>query len=230
MLISEMHDQFLQYLDKQSNFSAPEVTPEEIDIYFNTVQHQFIELLIEEGIEKNQEYLDYVKNIILPYTTTPLSNTPTNKPNGQYVDLPTQYRTSLLEEVTIAYLDCNNVSKTDRIPVIPMTRDEYNKAIKNPFKTPWKEEILRIVSSGNKFELIGFPGCTITKYFIDYIKEPDLMRYGTQYSTVTTDIQCELNEAAQIKIIEMAVKKALKTLGDERIGLEKLEKIIKTIE
>ena len=227
MPVQDMHQQFLHWYDKQSNFSAPEVTPEEIDIYLNNAQYQFLKILTEKGLEKSQEWLDYTKNITLSYIATPgaippatnalallnATSTNTNKPNGYYVHLPKDagtgdpiYRLALLEEAQITYTECG-VSKTARVPVIPATRDEYNKIAVNPFKKPWKEEIIRLTTNNNFFELIAFPGSTITNYYLDYIREPQKIQYGTVYSAPLPDQNCELESKAATKIIEIVVDK-----------------------
>lgn len=226
--INEIHEQFLHWLDKQSNYSAPEITPEEIDLYLNNACLDLIELVTKDGIEKNQLHLDYIKNLINTHTDTVF--TTGTKPNGKIVKLPDDYKLSLLEEAVINYPDCNNVIVSKRIPVVPKTRDEYSKIIQNPFTTPWKEEIIRLVSNNNSFELVAFTGCTITNYYLDYIKEPVKMKYGTKYEPVSTDVTSELDSKGVTKIIEMAVKKALKTLGDPRIQLEQINKQIKTLD
>lgn len=236
MPIQDMHEQFLHWYDKQSNFSAPEVTPEEVDIYLNNAQYQFLKILTEAGLEKSQEWLDYTKNITVSYSIVPVISG--NKPYGWYVTLPlgtlnTQpnqmiYRLALLEEVQMSYSDCG-VTKSSRVPVIPMTRDEYNKVVMNPFKKPWKEEIIRLTVDNNKFELIAFQGATLTTYYLDYIKEPQRIQYGTQYSAPTVDQNCELESKAATKIVEIAVELALKTMGDPRLQLEQIDKLVKTI-
>jgi len=234
MSVQDMHEQFLHWYDKQSNFSAPEVTPEEVDIYLNNAQYQFMKILTEQGLEKSQEWLDYLKNITTAYSVAPQPAVASNKPNGRYVALPAtpanvyNYRLALLEEVAVTFTNCG-VSTTARIPVIPATRDEYNKIVSNPFKKPWKEEIIRLVSDSNNFELITFPGSVINTYYLDYLREPTKITYGSQYSVPIPNVNCELESKAATKIIEIAVELALKTVGDPRIQLEQLDKLVKTI-
>jgi hypothetical protein len=326
MPVAQMHEQFLHWFDKQANFASPEVTPEEIDIYLNNAYYQFLKVLAEQGLEKSQEWLDYTKDLVRSYSTT--SFTTGTKPNGKLVPLPDflntfslptpyEYRLALLEEADITFTNCGQqVSR--RIPVIPITRDEYNKLISNPFKKPWKEEIVRLVSdyTGNPntsstsgthyFEIIGFTGATITRYYLDCIKEPQKIQYASQYSvksfiingvsaasglvtyttaaahnlypggmvsvtgvnggtpaggyntassmvinttsnsftlanpttgaaTLSTPLvtmlnqNCELEAKAATKIVEMAVELAMKTLGDPRLQLEQLDKLVKQI-
>ena len=226
MTIQETHEQFLHWYDKQANFASPEVTPEEIDLYLNNAQYQFLKILTEQGLEKSQEWLDYTKNITKSYSTTPVSSS--NKPNGFYVDLPSDYKLVLLEEANVNFTSCG-VAQTKRIPVVPTTRDEYNKVILNPFKSPWKEELVRLTADGNRFEVIGFPGSTIITYYMDYLREPQKIQYGSQYASPLADQDCELDSKATTKIIEIAVELALKTMNDPRLNLEQLDKLVKTI-
>lgn len=228
MTVVEMHQQFLHWLDKQSNYSAPELSPEEIDIYLNRASDDMIELLVKEGLEKNQEYLDYLKNVTYTYTSSSLTANP-NRPNSFFVSLPTGYRISLLEQVDLQKTDCKNLVVTERTNILPITRDEYNKIIADPFKKPWTEEIIRLVSNNNQFELITYSGSTIQTYYLDYIKQPVKITYGLTYASPQSNVDCELDDKAALKIIDLAVNKAMKTLNDARIGLEQLNKTIKIL-
>jgi hypothetical protein len=323
MTVEQMHEQFLHWLDKQSNNFAPELTAEEIDIYLNNAYYQFLKVLTEDGLEKSQDWMDFTKDITKSYTVSSPSFLSGNKPSGKKVPLPTfftngyDYRLALLEEADITYTDCGN-TVTRRVPVIPMTRDEYNKVVNNPFKQPWKEEIIRLTSdytstqvggvisaisqnaaglvtatavntfvpgeivtvqgitpiayngtfqivtassaqftyyttSGlttpgttaglaslafltrttHYFEVIGYTGCTINTYYLDCIKEPIRIQYGTNYSSTSLGYKinqnCELLSKAATKIVEMAVELAMKTLGDPRLQLEQLDKLVKQI-
>lgn len=226
--VSEMHTWFLHLFDKQSNFTAPEITPEEIDIYLNIAQTHLLDHLTQEGIEKTQDWADMTKNITKSYSFTPFSNS-TNKPNGAYVTLPDDYRLALLEEVTVQAVGCNNQVETTRIPVTPVTRDRYNKAIYDPFNKPWKEEVLRLSNDDNEFELVLAPGMTPVKYYLDYLSQPPSIRYGTQYSTPTTDVDCALEKKAAEQVIYIGVNKALQTLGDARLSYIQYDPLIKSI-
>lgn len=229
--VSEMHTRFLHLFDKQSNFTAPEITPEEIDIYLNIAQTHLLDHLSQEGIEKTQDWADMTKNITKSYSVVPFSNS-TNKPNGSYVTLPADYRLALLEQVTVNFIGCNNVIETDRIPVTPVTRDKYNKAIYDPFNKPWKEEVLRLSNDNNRFELILAPGMTPVMYHLDYMSQPPTIQYGSQYSIPPpppTDVDCALETKAAEQVIYIAVNKALQTLGDARLSYIQYDPLIKSI-
>jgi len=226
--VGEMHTTFLHLFDKQSNYTAPEVTPEEVDVYLNLAQVKLMDYFTEEGIEKNQNWADMTKNITKSYIYTPFTNT-TNKPNGYYVELPEDYRLALLETADITYPGCSNVPTTTRAAVIPITRDMYNKIIMNPFGKPWKEEILRLVSDSNRFELIATSGITVSQYYLDYLAQPPKIVYGSQYSTPVPDVDCVLEKKAAEQVIYMAVNLALQTLGDSRLSYIVYNPYIKSI-
>ena len=143
--------------------------------------------------------------------------------------MPTDYRLALLEQVTVNFIGCNNVTETDRVPVTPVTRDKYNKAIYDPFNKPWKEDVLRLSNDNNQFELILAPGMTPIMYHLDYMAQPASIRYGTQYSIPTTDVDCELETKAAEQVIYIAVNKALQTLGDARLSYIQYDPLIKSI-
>jgi len=221
MTIQEIHEKFLHFYDKQSNYSAPEITAEEIDIYLNREQSDLVDSVAARGFERNGEYSDYLKNLTVSYNTNTI--TPGTKPNTYLVPIPSTYRSALLEELDLNYIDCNGTTVNTRIPVVPITRDEYNELLYDPFNKPWKEEVKRISQANNFFEIICSTGLTPVRYYLDYIKIPVRMAYSTVYANPQPDVQCELDEKAQEIIIDKAVLRALKTLGDPRINLENLE-------
>jgi hypothetical protein len=226
--VGEMHTTFLHLFDKQSNYTAPEVTPEEVDIYLNLAQVKLMDYLTEEGIEKNQNWADMTKNITKSHVFTPYSNS-TNKPNGFYVDLPADYRLALLETADITYPGCANQPTANRASVVPITRDMYKKITINPFGKAWKEEILRLANDSNRFELITDTGITVSKYYLDYLAQPPAITYGSQYSIPVADVDCALETKAAEQVTYIAVNMALQTLGDPRITYLAYNPYIKTI-
>ena len=229
MTITQMHTKFDFLFDKMATFSAPELSPADKDLILNIAQDDLIESLTKKGVEKNQEYTDYLKNIIVPYFSTSFFTDGFSKPNGVYVQLPSDYRTSVLEYVDIEYLNCKNVLTSKKTQIKPITRDYYNITQKDPFNSPWKEEVHRIAVGlkqddprnpyRESFELIS-PN-TITKYYLDYIKNPRAMNFSA-----LTD--CELGEKAQNKIIELGVFNSIKILKPELLEADVLHQKTKT--
>lgn len=218
MNISEMHEQFRLEYDAISSFSNPEYSTEEIDYWLNLAQDNLLLKVKEEGLESTQTYRDFLSNITVNANSTTFITNADNEENGRFVELPSDYRTTIKESVTITYTDCNSTTITKRIPVIPSTHDRLNYDVKNPFKKPNKDE--RVISlpfkylSGNPsvqaVELLTDGTFNIQTYHLRYLKNPIKMQYGTQYSSPTTDVNCELNYEAQRWIIKEAAQEAFK--------------------
>lgn len=215
MTNQELIYQFKLDYDKIDSFSAPELSPQEIDSYLNKGMYELIEDCESRGLESNSKITDYCKNIILPYSTsTFIAGT---KPNSYLVLLPDDYRTSLLEELVISYLDCNGDIITERQPVTPISRDYYNTTTKDPFSSPWKEESYRIsgelLRGNERFELLLGVNISPVTYYLDYLRNPLPI-------DSTINQTCELGEKAQLKIIEIAVKLAKKALQPNLLEAE----------
>lgn len=234
MTVAEWHTEFKIGLDKVDSLAAPNFLPEEIDIFFNNAQEQFIEQrsgknnFKREGLEETQKRVDDLKNIIANYDTITFTTNNFNKPNGVFIDLPSDYRHAIEEEVTISYTDCNGATATGRPDVTPTTHDRYNRIVKkDPFNKPDKTEVYRLgfgVQNGNEtFELIAGADETITQYYLRYLKEPVSIRYGTAYSSPTTDVDCELSNHTHREIIALAVKNALEDIQSPRYQTSKIE-------
>lgn len=102
--IAQMQQKFNLSFDDISTLSAPEYTPEAIDILLNEAQDDLINDLTNQGLEENQTYTDYLANLVQEVTLTAF--TPGNKPYSKFINLPGNYRKMLLERVLVYYPDC----------------------------------------------------------------------------------------------------------------------------
>ena len=233
MIVADMHYHFKLGVDKVDSLSAPNFLPEEIDILLNQAQDQFIENRAYgtnkkgEGVEETQKRLDDLKNITENYETTTFINNTSNKPNGVYVDLPTDYLHALNEEVSLTYVDCNNDNTLSRADVEPGTHDGYNTVIKkDPFNKPDKDKVYRlgagVSGTTERFELITGSE-TINNYYLRYIRVPASITYGAQYVPVVADVNCELSNHTHREIVALAVIFALEDIGSQRYVTSKNE-------
>lgn len=130
----------------------------------------------------------------------------------------------------LTYLGTGSVyeAKSKYARVRPIPRDNYLMDIRNPFKKPDSDIVLRLetgIFPKLTYELITDNKNIIQAYKLDYLRQPLQMKLGTEYATPVADVQCELNNEAQIKIVDIAVTEALKILGDQRYSLNKQEQI-----
>jgi len=151
MTVNEMHTQFKVGVDKTDSLNSANFTIAEIDLYLSDAQEQFIEQRAygnnakRETVEETQKRVKDLQSLVKNSQITPLVNDPTqNKPNGRFVELPSDYRHALEEEVSISYADCNGTTQTTRVPVVALSHDRYNKAVANPFSKPNLNKIYRL--------------------------------------------------------------------------------------
>lgn len=110
---------------------------------------------------------------------------------------------------------CNTGKKID---VYPVTQDEYNQIIKNPFRGTNERRVLRIDAGLNIVELVY--KYKINKYYIKYVKKPKpiiLIDLHTLDNTLTINGKyeenpCELTDTLHRTILEKAVALAKQSL------------------
>ena len=215
MTREEMHNEFKLLLDKGDSFDAPAFLEEEIDSFLNIAQEKFISKrafgnnVRRTSFEENQKRRDDLKNLIQNDTQTPLTNDPNeNKPNGNTVTLPSNYRHAINEEAII-----NGNKGLRRVSVKPITHDRYNKIIDDPFNKPKDNTVYRLDYNGD-FELIHGEGQTINTYILRYIKNPD---------SISPDQDCALSLHTHKTIVKMAAVDALENVAQPRYQSSKIE-------
>lgn len=229
MVVSEMHTQFKVGYDKVDSLGNRTYTPEEIDIFLNNAQNLILSNVTKEGLESNIVLRNYTRPITENLNLQTFISNADNKPNGKFVQLPSNIRLVLEEEITITYVDCNNQTQTKRITVTPTTHDRYNRVVRNPFTSPYDEEVYQLpcttTNLNNAVELIGDGTYTFNTYHIRYIREPNKIQYGSQYVNPLPNVDCELGtEQAQKEVVATAVLIALGRLGNvERYQTQALE-------
>lgn len=103
---------------------------------------------------------------------------------------------------------CKNGSE---IPVIPVTQDEFNRVMNNPFRQASKRRALRLDNSLDVAEIVT--KYNIKDYTIRYLSKPtpivvaDLE--GVSIDKVDTITECKLNSAMHRYILERAVALAI---------------------
>lgn len=99
--------------------------------------------------------------------------------------------------------------------VYPVSQDELSKILKNPFRGPSSNRILRLDIGDNKVELIS--NYNISSYTIRYIRKPNpiILTYledGLSINNISEESECELDSLLHRAILDKAVALALKTM------------------
>ena len=236
MTAAEFKIQFLIFYDKVAGSSAPPYEDSEIESFLNKAQLQYIKSHYDfkknrskEGVEETEKRRKDLAELIRNANPTVSQSQSGVNPNGSFYDLPSDLMYTLKEEVSITSDDdCIN---NKRIPVKPVTHDEYNAYIYNPFKKPDDSLVWRMdfsadqsvivttttttnslgisipsvtVSSGagtKRHELITDGTYKISQYHLRYIKTPKEI-------SITNNITSELNSNIHEEIVDIAVRMA----------------------
>ncbi len=227
MTIAEMHQLFKFQLDKLDSLNYPNFLPEEIDLLLNQAQDRFVKQrygknnVYRSSFEETQKRTEDLKDITVNANLIPAANASDNiDPNAVFVTLPIDHWFIVQERVVLNYLDCHNVLKAEFAEVRPIQHNEFSKVIKDPFKKPTLEKVLRLMEKG-RVELIAPPNTTITTYKLRYIKEPVAM-------SIVVPTNCELSDHTHQEIVDEAVRIALE--GIEAKRNETFQPIINTQE
>lgn len=168
-----------------------------------------------ESLESTEEVRKYLEDLI---ETSILD---TQETTGKGIDsrsvfyrLPEEVWFITYETATITGESlCGN---TVQALVVPVTQDEFYHTIKNPFRKPNRNKVLRLDNADNIVELISeYP---ITKYLVRYLKKPtpiiltnlpdDLTIHG-----INTISECALHSGIHYQILDRAVRMALYNKG-----------------
>lgn len=215
MTAIEMRDLFLILYDKVTNLAAPGYEDQEIEGFLNKAQLQFVKQRYhsrgnkyQEGVEstekRRKDLSELTRNAELLGGVSNSSDQTGVLPNGEFFDLPDSFLYTLMEEVTINHDDeCYN---GNRIKVKPITHDEYNAYISNPWKKPDETTAWRLDFSSDptgaqeiRHEIVVGDNISVDRYYVRYIKNPSLI-------SVVNGIDSEINESVHEEIVDIAVR------------------------
>ena len=97
--------------------------------------------------------------------------------------------------------------------IVPVTHDEYQRTINNPFRGPNKRRVLRLDIGKLEVELVS--SYNVGTYTIRYVKRPepivlcDLEADGLNINGVTSPQTCQLSDLVHQEILSRAVTMAL---------------------
>lgn len=223
--------------------SAPGIDMYEKSVYLTKAQLEIIKNYYnpkgnkyQEGFEQTEKRRRDLEQLVKDFKTTTFddfSESVLSSKIGKYsklVKLPEKLFLIVYESVDFLKCDSGLVtSDTFSTEVKPITHDEYNKKIKNPFKQPGKNKVWRLdlsdkfeslQSSEENFKIVELISKdNFTKYKIRYVEYPKpiiLKNLNTEFPEegLTIDgfagpIECQLNESIHREILDRAVELAL---------------------
>ena len=231
MTAAEFKEYVLVTYDSIANSAAPGYEDDEINIFLNVAQEDYVKSLYNENsnlgrvgfeeTEKRSKDLSELKRFedIAPFTS------PANHGSDSlFVKLPDNYLLTVNEEATISFTSCG-ATASERVPVKPIREDYYNANAKNPYKRPdnglvWRIDASRTdttlpITSTNKkrHELVLGTGSTFNTYHLSYIKYPKSIDVSDSSNLVGF---CELDPSTHRAIADMAVQYMLEAARQPR--------------
>ena len=225
----EFRNQFDISYNAIASMSAPSIDDYELSVYLSKAQLELVKNYYDplsnrkqkgfEATEKRRRDLnELVKDYKTTFTISSLSNMDVN---SKFYIVPSDLFLIVNEKVKITSEDCNN-NKT--ISVKPISYDEYNTQVNNPFEKPnekiaWRLDLSKV--NGSKVVEIISPYniSGSLEYQIRYIKYPKpiiITNLNTSFPLdnltidgIFTETPCELNTEICREILDRAVLLAL---------------------
>lgn len=214
MTIQEFHINFDIELDKTLDFEYPYIQPEQKDYWLNKAQDVVVKLKYDpqspsnKGFEENQIRIDDLKEIVKK--SDPI--TPTVSGTVYTSALPNDYLHLIRHRCTTNTVNCGNTTVGGKL----VEQDDINTLLLNPFRKPIQEEPLYYIdSTGIVYETEG--RFSVVSTVLNYLKVPTRMRYGTTYTSPTSDVQCDFTSTImQQEILNMAISMVLENIESQR--------------
>lgn len=176
----------------------------EVEVFLNDAQNIYFKELADyfEASESVRRSLsNFVKGMSISAGSTPSGVVPLESYSVFYI-LPS-YLDGSLYRIVEEYV---NVSGGSKVKVKPVTHDQYQANIKNPFKKPYSDLAWRVDVSG-AVEIIAI-GVTPTAYEIRYLEKPDEITFAT-----SSGAELPWNDTDLHKIADISVQLALGSLS-----------------
>lgn len=207
----------LLYNNIMSN-QAPSINDYEASVILTQAEEEMVVTLFTgrrlhpfESTEEVTQYLaPLVEQCVLTTPMTVQQNAMLGK-DSYFFKLPNNLWFKTLERVTVSdeSLSCKG-SNERQLPVIPVTQDEYDRTINNPFKWNNDRRVLSLTPEEKVVELIS--KYKIDSYLVRYLRRPkpiiltDLSDTGLSINGETAEQGCELHEALHRSILSRAVE------------------------
>lgn len=225
MTATELSNEFNILWDNIESGSAPGVDEYEKSIFFTIAQEELILKYAEQfdSSERARRILDgVVKSLSKTQDATTEGITvnvePLDSTYSKFYSIPDDLWMILHEHAIVA---------TKRVAIVPISLDDYNIEVDNPFRKPNSKLIWRFdVNNGgaNNERLVELISTnTITKYNLRYIKEPSPIITDGSISkdirgvTPSTVLNPSINDLAFNELLDLAVNLAYKAFMDGRL-------------
>lgn len=221
----EMKNEFLISYNAIASNSAPGIDDYELSVYLTTAQLQVIKNYYDplsnrkqKGFEATEKRRRDLNQLVKDYkTSTVISNSFNIDSEAKFYTVPDDLFLIVNEKAKITSTDCYN---NKILSIKPISYDEYNVQIDNPFEKPdskiaWRLDLsnvnnVKVVEIISPYNIIGS-----LEYQIRYIKYPKpiiITNLNTAFPSdnltidgISVETPCELNTEICKEILDRAV-------------------------
>lgn len=234
MTVEEFSREFDILYDSIASLSAPGVDEYEKSVFLTKAQLELIKEVngplnkYKQSFEGSDKRRADLRELIVPYRTTPVKITNGIEPVSYLVTLPDDVFLIKYEAALYKEPGCDNYKE---IRIVPVKYDEYHENKRNPFRRPSKIEGFRldVKSSNGKKQAELVVGTEPEVYQMRYIKYPnpiiltDLDGFSDEALSIDgkqAKTECELDEEFHREILDRAVQLAMVAYKQEQAQLE----------
>lgn len=218
ILSEEFSNRFDVVFDSITSNKGPGIDSYEKSLFLTEAQKQIVIELYSgrndkgASFEATEELRSYLRNLI---KEAHLTSVVENNTKSKLFTLPDDCLFITQEEATIDDSNAGCLDKTS-IGAIPITHDEINKALRNPFRKPSEDRVLRIDIGPKVIEVYSI--YNIGSYNIKYLKKPvpiilENLEEGLTIDGLSKVSDCELDSFLYEIIINRAVRLAAMSLN-----------------
>lgn len=181
--------------------SKNKLNSREIFYFLSRAERDYIQEIYGLGVDKNEENKEKLGALLSTSIITGGDITS----NSFY---PSSYNVAMPNTLLYVINERASTATESNIYVKPISFDEYNTSVANPFRKARLDKYLRLQGLSN--HIILTPNTTLTSVNLDYIKMP----LGISISQ-----NCELHENVHPNIVKIAVKLIL-AAKQEQVGYQ----------
>lgn len=224
MTLTEFSRQYDILYDNIASEGARGINEYEKSVFLTIAQEQIVKSYynganaMQQGFENTEDKRRKLDSLVIPYTTDTIISDDASKinKNSKFFLIPLDVWWIVYERINTPVDSCGNST----IKVKPITHDDYNRAIDNPFRKPSKRQAWRMdvgkIAGNETVEIISeIPALS---YYCRYLQkpspivltdlnsDPELAGMNLSVDGVSLPNQCKLPDMLHRDILDRAVE------------------------
>jgi len=235
MTTTEFISQFNILYNNISSNSAPGINTYEMSVYLTKAQLEIVKEYngplnkYQKGFDGSDKRRTDLKELIIDFKSdisTINSQNISTSLNSKFFNIPNNVFLIKYEKGKFKKGNCNL-----ELDIIPITLDEFNEKVKNPFKKPYKKLAWRLdYSSQNNNPIVEIVSSeNILTYHLRYLKypepivltnlqtNPEYIGMNLSIDGITQEQTCKLDKEIHPEILDRAVELAIRDYKENNL-------------